>query len=245
MFRNEKLEMKVGLFIGVGIFIMFMIVFSVKDFYLFEKGYTLNINFDFVNGLTESAPVRLAGVKVGEVKKIYLFFDEEDKKTKVRINAWVRGNVNIESDAVARINTLGLLGEQYLEISPGSTKEYVSEGGFVCSKNPVHVGRQVEKMSAFMESAANIAGHIEKGEGTMGKFIMEDTLYDDLSTIFRRLKDGEGTIGKLLVEEKVYNDMEEFVSDIKAHPWKLLHKPSRKRKKEGGKKSGSDFGPKS
>ena len=49
--------------------------------------------------------------------------------------------------------------------------------------------------------------------------------------IFGRLERGEGTLGKLLVDEKVYDDMEDFVGDIKANPWKLLHKTSDRKKK--------------
>ena len=79
MFRDEKLEMKVGLFIGIGIFLMFFIVFSISDFYLWKKGYDINVIFDFVNGITEDAPVRLAGVHVGEVKDINIYYDEHGK----------------------------------------------------------------------------------------------------------------------------------------------------------------------
>ena len=72
MFRDEKLEMKVGIFIGIGIFLMFLIVFSIGDRYPFEKGYNVKVIFDYVNGITKDAPVRLAGVDVGEVKRFGL-----------------------------------------------------------------------------------------------------------------------------------------------------------------------------
>ncbi|MFC1644188.1 MlaD family protein [Candidatus Omnitrophota bacterium] len=119
MFRDEKLELKVGLFIGIGIFVSFLIVFSISDFYLLKKGYDLEAVFDFVNGLTEKSPVRLAGVHVGEIQDIKVYYDEDAKKTRVKLGIWITGDIRIESDAIGRINTLGLLGEQYLEITPG------------------------------------------------------------------------------------------------------------------------------
>ncbi len=195
MFRDEKLEMKVGLFIGIGIFLMFLIVFSIGDFYGFEKGYNIKVIFDYVNGLTEDAPVRLAGVHVGEVKKIEIFRTSDSEKTRVRVFVWVKGNAKIELDAVARINTLGLLGEQYLEISPGEVPVFLKSGDTIVGKNPVHVGMQMESMVELVQYAKEI---------------------------FARLAEGEGTIGKLLVEEKIYDDLEAFVADIRAHPWKLL-----------------------
>lgn len=227
MFRDEKLELKVGLFIGLGIFLMFLIVFSIGDFYLLKKGYNIGVIFDYVNGITEDAPVRLAGVHVGEVKTIDIFRDTDADKTRVRLNVWIDGDVRIEEDAVARINTLGLLGEQYLEISPGTSDRFIKTSDVIMGRNPVHVGEQMEGMSELVQSFKTIIKRAEMGEGTLGKLLSDDALYNDLATIFGRIKDGEGTIGKLLTEEKIYDDLEDFVSDIKAHPWKLLSKPRR------------------
>ncbi|MFH1847121.1 MAG: MlaD family protein [Candidatus Omnitrophota bacterium] len=256
MFRNEKLELKVGLFIGAGMFTMFLIVFSISDLYVFKKGYDLYIKFNYVNGVTESAPVRLAGVDVGEVKDITIYYDANAGKTRVKVLAWINGDVHIEEDAVVRINTLGLLGEQYIEIAPGTVKRFLQPGDEIEGKDPVNVGSQIESMSEIAGSISIIAKQLEKGEGTLGKLLTddsvykdlkivlgrlsrgegtfgrllaEDTIYKDLEVVFDRLSKGEGTIGKLLAEEKVYNDLGEFVSDVKSNPWKLLRKPARRK----------------
>jgi phospholipid/cholesterol/gamma-HCH transport system substrate-binding protein len=231
MFREEKLEFRVGIFIGIGLFLMFLIVFSMGDLFPFEKGYTFKVLFDYVNGLTKDAPVRLAGVDVGEVKNIDLYYDEEAKKTRVQLNIRVREGVQIEKDAEARINTLGLLGEQYLEISPGTVERFLKGDDILIGQNPMRVGRQMQELNRLVKSMTKIIEMIEKGEGTLGKLIMDDALYEDIKVIFDRLRKGEGTLGKLLADEKVYDDVEELVGDIKAHPWKLLHKPSDSKRK--------------
>lgn len=233
MFRDEKLEMKVGLFIGVGIFIMFLLVFSISDMSIFQKGYNLQVIFDFVNGISDNAPVRVAGVTAGEVKAINVFYDNKTSTTKVKLNIRIYDeNLKIQDDSIVRINTLGLLGERYIEITPGVSEIMLKNNDFALAKNPVNVGEQMESMQELVMTINGVAKNIEKGEGTLGKLIKDDTLYEDLAVIFGRLKRGEGTIGKLLVEDKVYNDMEDFVGDIKAHPWKLLSKPSRSKKRE-------------
>lgn len=245
MFRNERLEMKVGLFIGAGIFIMFLIVFSISDLYLLERGYNVNVIFDFVNGINEDSPVRLAGVHVGEVKKIELYYDKEAKKTRVKLDVRVNSpNIQVETDAVARINTLGLLGEQYLELTPGTSDRFIKPGETMVGKNPINVSVQMEMMSELARSVSEVFDHVKEGEGTLGKLLMDDTLYNDLAIIFGRLKDGEGTLGKLLVSEKVYDDLEGFVSDIKAHPWKLLKKTTdRKKTSDKDESRGSNVSP--
>ena len=224
MFRNERLEMKVGLFIGIGLFLMFFIVFSVSENNPFQKGYEFNVVFDFVNGLTENAPVRLAGVRVGEVDSITIYYDKEVQRTRVKLGIKVNSSSRIEKDSVIRINTLGLLGEQYLEMDPGTGTEFIATGETVMGTNPVNMGEQMQNMSDFMAHASSIAKKFATGEGTIGKLIMDDTLYNDLTSIFERIDRGEGTIGKFFVDDTVYNNLADFTADIKAHPWKLLKK---------------------
>ncbi|OGW75857.1 MAG: hypothetical protein A2Z72_04330 [Omnitrophica bacterium RBG_13_46_9] len=198
--ENKAFELKVGIFIAIGILIFFIIVFSIGDVYLIRKGYYISIIFNFANGITESAPVRLAGVNVGQTEKIDIFFDEGEKKTKIRLTAWINNeNIKITRDSMAIINTLGLLGEKYLEIFPGSkTDDFLRSGDAIIGHDSIPTELLAEKVDALADSANIVMG---------------------------RLRDGKGTIGKLLVEEKIYNDLEAFVEDIKKNPWKLLHKP--------------------
>ncbi|UCD55495.1 MAG: MCE family protein [Candidatus Omnitrophota bacterium] len=198
--ENKIFELKVGIFIAIGILIFFIIVFSIGDVYLVRKGYHINVIFNFASGITESAPVRLAGVNVGQIDKINIFFDEKEKKTKVKLLAWVNDEkIGIERDSVALINTLGLLGEKYLEIFPGTTRDdLLEDGDSIVGQDPIPTERLTEKL---------------------------DQIADSTNVVMTRLKEGEGTVGKLLVEEKIYNDLEVLVEDVKKHPWKLLHKP--------------------
>jgi len=207
----KTLEMKVGIFIVVAFIILFFIAFSIGDLSIFEKGYTIRVSFGFANGIAESAPVRLAGVDVGEIDDIEIYYDETAGKTKVVLYAHISEDVKIEKDAIARINTLGLLGEKYLEVSPGSRRAGFLDGGsLLVGDDPICLEALTKDMRGLVDSA---------------------------TVIMDRLKDGEGTVGKLLVEEKIYNDLESFVADIKAHPWKLLHKGREKRKTTDDKKS--------
>ena len=202
--ESKVFELKVGIFIAVGILIFFIVVFSIGDVYLIRKGYHINILFNFANGITESAPVRLAGVNVGQIDKIDIFYDEEEKMTKVRLMAWIEDEkIKIAADSVALINTLGLLGEKYLEIFPGAdTVNFLDPEEEIIGHDPIPTERLAEKV---------------------------DGIADSVSVIMKRLEDGEGTLGKLLVEEKVYNDLESFVSDVKKHPWKLLRRSKAKK----------------
>ena len=192
-------ELKVGVFIMIGVAILFIIVFSIGDINLVKKGYHIKVDFNFVDGIGPSAPVRVSGIGVGQIDGLKLYYDEKEKKTKAQLNAWVREGVKIEKDAVATISTLGFMGEKYMEIAPGSSgKPFLKNGDLLVGKDPVPMARVIENLSELTSS---------------------------VNVIVNRLKNGEGTIGKLLTRDKIHQDLEAFVEDIKNNPWKLLNKP--------------------
>jgi len=199
MSQDEKnLELKVGVFVFIGIIMLFIIVFSIGKIYLFEPGYKIRVLFNFAGGLGDASPVRLAGVNVGEVNDIRIFYDESIMRTRVEVVAWIKKNIAVEKNSIARINTLGLLGEKYLEIMPGSQDSgIVEENGILIGEDPIVMDELAEDLKDLADSAG---------------------------VVMSRLDRGEGTIGKLLTEDGLYNEVEAFVKDIRAHPWKLFMK---------------------
>ena len=236
---QKSFELKVGIFVLVGIVILFIIVFNIGDFYWGKTGYSINIIFSFASGLGKSAPVLVAGVDVGQVETIDLFYDKDAKKTKAKVTAWIKSDVKIEKDAKITINTLGLLGEKYLEIFPGSTQAgIIKERENVIGHDPVPMEQVTENLKEISDSILVITDRLKKGEGTIGKLLTKDKVYVDLeqitgsaAVVMDRIENGEGTVGRLLSEEKIYNDLEAFVEDIRKHPWKLLSKPRTKKRK--------------
>ena len=196
---SKTFELKVGVFILIGIAILFIIVFSIGDINLSKTGYKVKVQFNFASGIGPSAPVRLAGVGVGQVKGIQIIHDPKDDKTKAELTAWINDGTKIEEDAVVTINTLGLMGEKYLEIIPGTAgTPVVKPNGMLVGKDPVSMEKITENLAALSES---------------------------VRTIVDKLKKGDGTIGKLLNDDAIYNNLEAFTADIKKHPWKLLNRP--------------------
>ena len=120
MDSTKTFEIKVGLFIMIGVAILFVIVFSLGGLNLSKTGYRIKVLFNFANGIGGTAPVRLAGVGIGQVQGIRIVRDEKTNITKAELMVWVNDKTKIENDAVVTINTLGLLGEKYLEIYPGT-----------------------------------------------------------------------------------------------------------------------------
>lgn len=119
-----KKEFKIGLFLGVAILIMAALIFVLGDLSaLFQKGgYIVYASFDSSAGLEKKALVRLAGVRVGKVEDIVL----KDYRAEVQMR--IDSDVRIQTDAEATLASLGLLGEKYVEIQPGTSDTYCGPG---------------------------------------------------------------------------------------------------------------------
>jgi phospholipid/cholesterol/gamma-HCH transport system substrate-binding protein len=78
---------------------------------------TYTTDFKFAGGLEPGAFVRFAGLKVGTVQSAEI--DKEDP-TRIRVQLSLRPGTPVRADSQARISTLGFLGENYVEISPGT-----------------------------------------------------------------------------------------------------------------------------
>ncbi|OGX19043.1 MAG: hypothetical protein A3K83_00630 [Omnitrophica WOR_2 bacterium RBG_13_44_8b] len=209
IFGRSKLELKVGIFVFTGAILLSLLVLLIGKFETWKSGYRVHFIFGFVNGVKLGAPVRFAGVDVGEVKEITFVTAPNDPKTAVDIDCWVNREIKIPLDSAIWVNTLGILGEKYIEIMPGIDKtKFLKEHQQLAGQNPTPV-------QEVAELAKDIAIELK-------------TVVKNIDDSFVRINNKEGTIGKLLYDDTVYNELEALVTDIKKHPWKLFYKPKGK-----------------
>ncbi len=231
--RKLDLEFKVGIFVAIGIAIFIAMIFSIGSLRTFEERYSLKICFDFANGIQISAPVRLAGVQVGEVQDINIAFDAKNQKTVVELTILLNKKARIEENAEAFINTLGLIGEKYVEILPGTPgRRFYAAGEMMTGRNSVPVEKLTEKGYEIASGLNETVKHLNKVIGDEETQVAFKATMLDLrkfmssaNVVMDKVKAGEGTVGKLFMDEGLYKELEDFIKDLKAHPWKLLSKP--------------------
>lgn len=228
-----KNEVKVGIFTIIGIIIFIIFVFSITDMKFFAKSKAIYFTFGFANGVKISSPVRLAGVDIGEVKGINVTFNKNTGKNEVLVHARVNSEAIIPKDSKVWINTLGLLGEKYIEIIPG--KDYTNvmqEGSTITGEDPIPIqeitelGRQI---AVKLKESIDGLNSLILNEKTKKEFSQVITNLEQASTslneIMTKINSGSGAAGKLLNDETIYTDAKELMADIKKHPWKLLRRP--------------------
>jgi phospholipid/cholesterol/gamma-HCH transport system substrate-binding protein len=187
----------------------------------FSRRYTLKAYTSEAGGLREGAQVRLAGVAVGNLKRIQISPYPERARAVELVMAVARTYQNeIRADSIASIETVGLLGESYVNLTRGSPgQEVIPDGGVLKTSEEAGIKRVVQNANDVIENLRvlsakfnDIAGQIQSGKGSLGKVVYDPTLYnrldktaDTFERMATRIDQGEGTIGKLIADETLYN----------------------------------------
>jgi phospholipid/cholesterol/gamma-HCH transport system substrate-binding protein len=129
--KKIDLELAVGLFIIAGILCLgYLSVKLGKMEIIGERGYEIYGVFSNIGGLKVGSSVEIAGVNVGRVKSIVL----DDFQARVVLN--FPKDLPIQEDAIASIKTRGLIGEKYIEITPGGSEKVIKPGDRIRETQP-------------------------------------------------------------------------------------------------------------
>jgi len=128
MLHSKILETIVGLFIAIGLGALLVLALKVSNLSTLTGDgdtYTIIAHFDNIGGLKVRSPVKMAGVRIGQVAAID--FDDETYEAVARL-AILKKYDKIPTDTSASIYTSGLLGEQYVSLEPGGEEDYLKDG---------------------------------------------------------------------------------------------------------------------
>lgn len=159
MANHSRLEISVGAFVAAGLAIIAYLAFSLGNVrFLSGDRTTIVARFSSIGDLRGSAPVRIAGVNIGEVGKIQL------ADYVARIELLIDPGVKIPSDTIASIRTSGLLGESFVSLSPGGSDRILRSGDAIVQTEPAIDITQLLQKYAF-GSATEPAPAKDEGGG--------------------------------------------------------------------------------
>lgn len=192
-------EVKSGVLVVVCFVLLTLLTFKVSDFRALRRTVDYKIHFDFVSGLEKNAPVHFAGHSVGTVKEIEI---HEGHPTVVVTISVARGTP-IRSDSKVYVDTLGLLGEKFISLSPGDPSgPKLEPGGVLQGEEPLPLHVMIRQMN---ELATNLIPVTQKTN--------------------QLLQDREQDLGGILANLNVASEnLKEMTTDLKRHPWKLFRK---------------------
>lgn len=129
--RKWDMEFTVGLFLIAGILCLgYLSIKLGRMEILGGGGYDIHAFFTNSGGLKKGSSVMIAGVEVGRIKSITL----EDYQARVVMS--IAESIEIQEDAIASVKTRGLIGERFVEISPGGAERVIPPGGRLRETQP-------------------------------------------------------------------------------------------------------------
>jgi phospholipid/cholesterol/gamma-HCH transport system substrate-binding protein len=129
--ERRGLELGVGLFLVIGLSCLGYLSFKLGDIHPWgSSDYEVHARFSNIAGLKDKAAVTMAGVTIGQVKKIKL----DDGQALLTMG--IHKDVRLEEDVIASIKTMGIIGDKYVSVSPGASEEYIKPGGMIRDTQP-------------------------------------------------------------------------------------------------------------
>ena len=141
-------EAKVGLFTVVGVVLFAVCIVFLGRFDIFAAP-TMHIagNFQSVTGLKEGNTVRFSGVKVGKVKSMQV----TDKGITVSMD--IDKDVKIPTDSAFTMESDGILGDKFIQITPGHSTLYLDDGAFITGDGKSEIDKTMAQATKLMEAA--------------------------------------------------------------------------------------------
>jgi len=180
---------------------------------------TLRSYFDNAQGLREGAPVRLAGVDIGNVTAVRIVEGKPTTPVEVTMKVNTKYSFNLRKDSVTLMSTAGILGETFVDVDSSTAKgPAASDGDTLTAHDAPQIQDVVrasqgtlQNMDSLLKRVDRIMTFIESGQGSIGKVIYSPALYDQLNATvieFKGLVDdvqnGKGSLGPLFTSDEVY-----------------------------------------
>jgi phospholipid/cholesterol/gamma-HCH transport system substrate-binding protein len=238
-------QLRVGIFVLFGLAVLgFLILNATGDFNPFEKKLHLKARFETADGLREGAEVQLAGVHIGKVESVNLLPPDSAEDAKIEavllVDQILDGrpiSERIRTDSTAQLVATSLLAnDKMINITPGSSKgSAVPENHVLPSTSAMSINQLTQTGNELLQQINKLAvptneilNKANRGEGTLGRVINDESLYTNLDATvgetkltlaklqntIDRINRGDGTAGKLLNDPELYNSLNQSLQQL-------------------------------
>jgi phospholipid/cholesterol/gamma-HCH transport system substrate-binding protein len=225
-------ELRVGITVLVAAVTLGVLIFLMTGTTgLFTPKIKLKSYYDNAGGLRIGAPVRLAGVDIGNVIGVRIAPNHEGTPVEVTMKVSTKYSFNLRKDSVTSLATAGVLGEVYIDIDSSQAKGPEARDGDTLAirdhpdiQDVVRASQgTLQNMDALLKRLDRIVAFVESGQGSIGKLIYDPMLYNrfaqtvtDFQGVVDEVRNGKGSIGKLIANDDAYNKLMGSIDKINA-----------------------------
>lgn len=212
---QRKYETIVGIFVVASLAaLLVMVLIIAQQERLWEKHVEYRAVFKNISGLKEGSEVRLAGVMVGNIKKITI-----NPQGQIIVTFEVIGKYSsrVRQDSRATIGFQGLLGDKTLDLTAGSPEQpEIPPEGAVASVEPLDITEMItkaqpalENLQKILSNLANISDNLTKPDSGFSKSM------EEIRQIVAKINQGYGSLGLFLNDKALYRDYAQAVANIR------------------------------
>lgn len=217
MAEQSSHSLRVGIVMVIGIAILAAAIFSIGGGLRWLSGSEeLTTHFHRVNGLQVGAPVYLSGVNIGSVASIQFPADRRANYVVVRMRIEANAVERVRADSVAKIESLGLLGDKFLLLTAGSANApSVEPDALVQSQDPVNyaallqargTGDLVANVLAISSSMRQLLDTVNQGNGILAELIRGPSNQQEKTLTLTSIRDTVDNFQKLTAKLELMVD---------------------------------------
>lgn len=212
-------ELKLGIVGVVAILMASVLIIAVGgEGGFFWQRYPLKTQFDDVLGMKTGAVVRLSGMEVGKVTAVAFAGNRLDVTMEVSKDV----HSLITTESLATIGSLSLLGESIVDVTASSAGRPLADWEYVKSGvGGGPLGALQTSATKGLEDATKILEGIRAGQGTLGKIVTDEKLYQDIdrfvmsaTAVTKAINEGKGTLGNLMKDPAAYNALKTSLENL-------------------------------
>ncbi len=170
MTQSAKNELKVGLLAaGTAILVVvFAWLLGVRN--PFSRSVSFYLTYNFAGGIEVGSPVRVSGIKAGRVESIEFFSPAEGiVPLKMKVSIQSDAARGVRADSKFYINIAGIIGERYIEVTPGSSESpEVRQGQTLAGIDPPRIDQLI---SQSFDLAGSLRDLVDKNKGDITRSI--------------------------------------------------------------------------
>ncbi len=182
--------------------------------------FTVKTWFSTLSGLVEGSPVWINGVEVGQVSGISLEQLVAERKIVVSMGINRKYWHLLRQDSRARLGTVGLLGDKYVEIIAGTTTSpELKPGDIILGERPTDLAAAFSSTPELLKNADRllirltaIADQIDAGRGSIGKLFRDDRFYVESRDAMARIKELSGNLNE--TQKKVGDRLSSLATNL-------------------------------
>lgn len=157
---TEQREIMAGVLLIAGLILLLFVVHTRQMTTAGESQFQLYATFNKADGITKGSAVRLAGIPVGKVTQTQL-----DPYYRVKMTLSLNKDFNLSTDTGAVIETDGLMGSKYIELTPGGDDELLeNKDSIVYTQDALLLDELLNRFLEMMRAKKGLVTEGNEGE---------------------------------------------------------------------------------